>query len=118
MKYEPIERRSKQEVESAIARNDPDELFHAVLSAALYSDDRDWSESICLRLSKHEQFNVRGNAILGFGHIARIHGLLNENKVKPVIEAALSDPSHYVRGQAAAAAADVEFILKWEINRS
>lgn len=117
MKYEPIERRNKGEIESAISRNDPDELLCGVLSAALYSHDGAWAEDICLRLSSHEHFNVRGNAILGFGHIARIHGKLNKTKVKPVIEAAFKDQSDYVRGQADAAADDVEFFLNWKLAR-
>lgn len=117
MKYEPVKRRSHEEVEEAILRDDPEELLEAVLSAALHSDEPHWSENICLRLSNHKHFNVRGNAILGFAQIARIHGRLNENKVKPVIEAALNDESDYVRGQAIAAADDVEFFLKWEVAR-
>ena len=116
MQYEIIEPLSKDEIESAISRNDPDELLYAVLSAALHSDDATWAEEICLRLAKHEHFNVRGNAILGFGHIARIHQQLNEVRVKPLIEAALRDESDYVRGQADGAADDVEFFLKWEID--
>lgn len=117
MKYEAIEPRTKDEIESAISRNDPNELLYAVLSAALYSDDSDCAEGVCLRLASHEHFNVRGNAILGFGHIARIHRKLDESRVKPIIEAALIDESAYVRGHADAAADDVEFFLKWKINR-
>jgi hypothetical protein len=117
MKYEAIEPRSKDEVESAISRDDPNELLYAVISAALHSDDPIWAEGICLRLAKHEHFNVRGNAILGFGHIARIHQQLNESSVRPLIEAALRDESDYVRGQADAAADDVEFFLKWNVHR-
>src|SRR5215217_466254 len=115
MKYETIEPRSKDEIESAISRNDPNDLLSAVISAALYSDDPDWAECICLHLANHEHFNVRGNAILGFGHIARIHGKLDEGRVKPLIEAALIDESDYVRGQAHATADDVEFFLKWKV---
>jgi len=118
LKYKAIEPLSKHEVESAILRNDPDELLHAVLSAALYSDDPDWAEAICLRLAKHEHFNVRGNAILGLGHLARIHGQLNESLIKPLIEAALRDESEYVRSQADAAADDVDLFLKWKVDRS
>ena len=99
MKYEAIEPRSKAEVEAAISRDNPNELLYAVVSAALYSDDPDWAEDICLRLAKHEHFNVRGNAILGFGHIARIHRRLNEGRAKPLIEAALRDASDYVRAK-------------------
>lgn len=116
MKYEAIEPRSKEEVECAISRNDPDELLYAVLSAAFHSGDPTWGEDICLRLAKHENFNVRGNAVLGFGHIARIHRQLNEARVKPLIEDALRDENDYVRGQADSAADDVELFLKWKID--
>jgi hypothetical protein len=117
MEYEAIESRSKDEVEAAISRNDADELLYVVLSAALYADDPAWAEGICLRLAEHENFNVRGNAILGFGHIARIHRQLDGRRVKPVLEAALRDESDYVRGHADAAADDVESFLKWKVKR-
>ena len=117
LKYKAIEPLSKAAVESAISRNDPDELLYAVLSAALYSDDPHWAEAICLRLAKHEHFNVRGNAILGLGHLARIHRQLHKTRVKPLIEAALRDESEYVRNQADAAADDVDFFLKWNVDR-
>ena len=93
MRYEAIEPRSKEEVESAISRNDADELPYAVVSAALYSDDPLWAEGICLRLAKDGQSHVRGDAILGCGDIARIHQRLDEQRVKPIHEAALGDES-------------------------
>ena len=118
LKFESIEPSSREEIESAISRDDPGELLYAVLSAALYSDDAGWAEDVCVRLSHHEHFNVRGNAILGFGHIARIHGKLTQRKVMPLIESALKDESDYVRGQANSAAADVEWFLKWRITKT
>lgn len=118
MKYEAIEPRTKEEVEAAISRNDPHELLYVVIAAALYSDDPHWAEGVCLRLARHEHLNVRGNALLGFGHIARIHGRLDENRVKPLIEAGLKDGSEYVRGQADAAADDVEFFVGWKLYRA
>jgi hypothetical protein len=117
MKYEVIPTLSKDEIETAIVRDDPEELLYAVLSAALYSDDPVWAEDVCVRLSSHKHFNVRGNAILGFGHLARIHGILTERRVKPIIEAGFRDESSYVRGHADDAADDVELFLKWKIKR-
>jgi hypothetical protein len=117
MKYEAGEPRSTDEIEAAISRNDPNELANAVISAALHADDPAWAEALCLRLAKHEHVNVRGNAILGFGHIARIHRQLDKGRVKPLIEAALRDASGYVRTQADGAADDVELFLKWKIDR-
>jgi hypothetical protein len=117
MKYEEIPLLTKDEVEDAILRDDPDELLFIVLSAALYADDVDWAQCVCNRLAKHDNFNVRGNAILGFGHIARVHNMLDINIAKPAIEAGLKDVSEYVRGQADCAANDVEFFLGWSIKR-
>ena len=117
MKYEAIPALNRDEIESAILRNDSEELLYVVLSAALHSDDAVFAEDVCVRLSDHEHFNVRGNAILGFGHIARIHKKLTQRRVKPLIEVALSDRNEYVRGQANSAADDVEFFLKWKLNR-
>ena len=117
MKYEKIEELSRTEIEAAILRDNPDELLSAVLSAALYSEDSDWAEDVCIRLATHKHFNVRGNAILGFGHIARIHEKLDEAKVKPLIESALEDENEYVRGQAQDAKDDVKFYLRWRFKR-
>ena len=117
MKYEPIKRLSEGEVEAAILRNDPQELPSAIISAALHSDDPDWAEDVCLRMSEHEHSNVRGNAIFGFAHIARNHGKLDQKKVKPVIEAAFNDENNFVRVQADDAADELEWLLKWKINR-
>ena len=116
-KYEKIEELSQTEVEAAILRDNSDELVYAVLSAALYAEDAAWAEDICARLAAHENENVRGNAILGFGHIARIHEQLTEATVKPLIEAALEDESADVRGQAEGAKDDVKFFLRWRFKR-
>jgi hypothetical protein len=117
MKYEPIPEMSVADVEAAISRNQPEDLLVAVLSAALYGRDREWAEGICSRLAAHEHFNVRGTAILGLGHLARIHGRLDRLVVLPIIEAGLVDPHEYVRGQANAAADDVEHFLGWSLVR-
>src|SRR6185503_13289692 len=93
MKYYDIEKLSTAEVEAAILRNKPIELSTAVLSAALYADSAEWAQGVCERLATHPNENVRGNAILGFGHVARINGRLTESRVRPLIEAGLRDDS-------------------------
>jgi hypothetical protein len=117
VKYEPIPEMSVGDIEAAIDRNEPEELLVAVLSAALYGSDLGWAESVCAKLASHEHFSVRGNAILGFGHLARIHGRLDRPVALPIIEAGLGDSHEYVRGQAEAAADDVEHFLGWSIAR-
>lgn len=109
---------SKGDIEFALRNNDPMTLSIAVLSAALHSHDAAWAESLCVQLAAHPDNNVRGNAILGFGHIARIHRKLNIESVRPLLEAALKDSNSYVRGQADSATDDVRHFLGWNIKKS
>lgn len=114
MKYEPIQRYNKTEIENAIEENDTEELPLMVLSIALYSDNCQYAEDFCVRFSNHAHFAVRANAIQGFGHIARIDGKLNEELIKPIIKRALKDESEFVRGAAIDAKDDTKHFLKWK----
>jgi hypothetical protein len=71
-----------------------------------------------VRLAGHENADVRGNAVVGFGHIARINRKLTESRVRLLIEDASRDENDYVRGHAESAADDVELFLRWRVTRS
>ena len=101
------------EVEAALERNDPEELSIVVLSVALHADDAQSAQDLCIRLASHADANVRGNAIEGLAHVARLHGVLEEARARPVVEAALKDPEDWVRGAAEHARDDLEVFLKW-----
>ncbi len=104
-------------MEAALLRDDPGELARAVLAAALHAEDGAWAEDVCARLASHASPTVRGNAVLGFGHVARVHGALGRERAMPILEAALADADEYVRGQAHAAVDDVEHFLGWRTSR-
>jgi len=98
---------TKQDVEAVVARGAPDELLYVPIVVSMDPPDCAWSERICLALATHTDFNVRGNAILGFGHLARTCGKLNLTAVVPIIATALRDEHEYVRGHAHDAAGDL-----------
>ncbi|HEU0051558.1 MAG TPA: hypothetical protein VFQ39_00230 [Longimicrobium sp.] len=104
-----------EDVEAVIAHGEPDELLHVPIAVSLSPPDCAWAAEVCLRLAAHPHFNVRGNAILGFGHLARTCGALDEARVRPLVEAALRDPDDYVCGQAECAAGDLGHFLGWMI---
>ena len=106
---------TKRDVEAVVARGLPDELLYVPIAITLDPPDYAWSERICLALAKHQHFNVRGNAILGFGHLARTCGRLNLAAVIPVIAATLHDEHEYVRGHADDAAGDLLHYLGVQI---
>lgn len=104
---------TEADVEAVLARGDPEELLYVPIVVGMNADNcnREWAETICLRLATHSHFNVRGNAVLGLGHIARTCRALNTPAAVPVIAAALQDDHEFVRGHAASAAEDLGVYL-------
>ncbi|WP_185814580.1 hypothetical protein [Xanthomonas sp. SS] len=98
---------TEQDVEAVLARGLPDELLYVPIVITMDPTDCAWSGRICLSLASHDHFNVRGNAVLGFGHLARTCGHLDLEAVVPVIAAALHDEHEYVRGHAMDVADDL-----------
>lgn len=110
---------TKDDVTQVLQRGDPKELLYIpiLVSMNVDHDDREWAENICIALADHPDFNVRGNAILGFGHIARICQTLSTQKILPLVEKALKDEHEFVRGQADSAASDIAFFLKIPLKK-
>jgi len=104
---------TEQDVEDVIARGDPQELLYVPIVVSMDPPDPDWSQEICLRLADHEHWNVRGNAVLGFGHLARTTGQLDKSRVMPLVTSALTDSNSYVRGHAKDAVDDISHHLGW-----
>jgi hypothetical protein len=117
LKYEEIPEWTRDVVERALRDDDPDALLRAVVAVAMHDADWRYAQDLCIRLSSHPHFNVRGNAVLGFGHIARVHRRLDRVVVQPIIEAALRDANDYVRGHGVDAADDTEQFLGWQYDK-
>jgi hypothetical protein len=104
------------DVDAALARDQPDELLHVPILVSLDPPDCAWAQDVCIRLAAHAHATVRGNAVLGLGHLARTCGALDSPRVLPLLESALRDSDGYVRGQAHAAADDVAHFLGWRMD--
>lgn len=104
---------TEDDVEIVIARGDPEELLYVPIVVGMNADacEPGWAEKICLQLASHPHFNVRGNAVLGLGHIARTCRALSLELAVPVIAVALRDPHDFVRGHAFTAAEDLNTYL-------
>ena len=113
--YEAIEFRGEAAAEATIARNEPAELLYVPVAVSLHAERLAWAQGVCARLAVHPHFNVRGNAVLGFGHLARRFGWLERAVVAPLVVRALADADPYVRGQAHAAVDDLQHFLGWDL---
>jgi hypothetical protein len=107
-----------EEVEAVLARGEPAELAYVAVCVSMDPPDCDWAQDVCVRLAAHADPVVRGNAVLGFGHLARTCGTLDPARVRPLLAQALADADAYVRGQAHAAAGDVALSLGWDLTDS
>jgi len=111
--YKEVSFSCENDAQEALKANDAEDLKRAVIGVALYCPTSEFAIDYCLRLVGHADAEVRGNAILGFGHLARRFGFL-PSEVKALIKEGLSDPDEHVRGQALAAADDTRIFLKWD----
>jgi hypothetical protein len=113
--FEQPDYKGQQALLDAINRNDTMLLPSMIIATVLYDDDFEFARTACIRLCEHEGEIIRGNAILGFGHLARLFGKLGEQEIA-IIKRGLHDPSDYVRGQAHAAADDLKQFLEVDVR--
>ena len=106
--YEEINAITRTDAEAAAERDIPKELAVCVVAVALHEMNRVFAQQYCLSLASHRDNVVRGNAILGFGHLARRFQEIDTTRVVPVVEAGLKDENEYVRGHAFDAADDIQ----------
>ena len=103
----------RKEVETVIEEDELDEVLSATIDIAMASADPDWATSCLIRLAVHRDTDVRGNAMIGFAHLADRFGDLSRKDVEPVLRAGLLDPKPHVREQAGAALDEIGESLGW-----
>ena len=116
VRFQDLARFPHADVDAAIMRNDPDELQLVPITVALASSELALAQEVCLKLCSHEHFRVRGNAVMSLGHLARRFRSLDEDKVRPLLESALSDNNEYVKTLAKSAADEIHQFLHWLIR--
>lgn len=91
------------------------QVLNAILYATMKFPDWQWPQAACLLLSQKKDPDIRGLAILGLGHIARVHGVLEKDSALATIRRGLKDSEEIVRGQAENAKEDIQKYLGWKI---
>lgn len=91
MKYEDVLPISRQELRDALASDSNERAARAIIAAALHDPDWTWAEQQCLVALQDKREEVRAAAIIGLGHIARVHGRSTLSVVIPALKALSSD---------------------------
>jgi HEAT repeat protein len=115
-KFQDLEAPAPKDVHAALLRNDAEELRLMAITIALSGLDFNLTQTVCIRLASFPDSQVRGNALVSLGHLARRFGQLDEQAVRPLIESALHDGDAYVRERAKSAADEIHQFLYWNIR--
>jgi len=107
---------TKDTILELLSDDDPHVLPHIPIVVSMDPPDCRWALSICIALAGHVDATIRGNAVLGFGHLARNCPDLNVGPVAPILRDALEDRRPYVRGQANSAKDDIEHFHQLELT--
>lgn len=106
MEYRDPGTGGRGELLAAIDKNEARELCEAMIAAALNVDDWEWLQNQFVELLHHPDLNVRAIAATSLGHVARVHGHLDVERVRPLLEALRQH--HKTRGFADTALEDIE----------
>jgi hypothetical protein len=86
LKYREVLPISRGDAEDAFAKDQPESVIHALLSLAYHDPDWRWVQSFCVKYARHEDLWVRRTAVTCLGHLARIHGEVDEDIILPLLE--------------------------------
>ena len=103
-------------IETILATGSIDDLARLSIAVGEYCPEWKYAQDVCLRLAEHPDENVRANACLGLGYIARTCGRLEQHLVKPVLLREFRCQTK-LRGQIADAIEDLNFFLGWRLAR-
>jgi len=101
----------------ALEEGGTEELRELVRRIVQDAEDARFAEICCVRLARHRNALVRGDALAGFGRLAQRFGRLDRRRVQRLVETGLHAHHEYVREQAASAADDLETHLDWRLDR-
>lgn len=117
MKYEQIEPIDRHQAEKLLASNRRDAICRTLVSVATFDSDRRWAQAQCLKFARHDDPFVRGVAATCLGHLARIHGAIDEDEVVPVVCELLRDKDPGTRGKAQDTLSDFSIFLGWNSRK-
>jgi len=112
-KFQDLDTFTEHDVEEALKRDADDEISFVPLTIALAATDPAYAQQVCLKLAADPRPLVRGNALASLGHLARRFRSLDEQLVKPLVEAGLIDTDESVRISAKSSADEIHQFLGW-----
>jgi hypothetical protein len=109
MRFEEAQPISREEAAQNLVGPDRDLISSTLVRLALHDKERPWLESLMVQFMRHEDPWIRGVAAMCVGHIARIHGQIDQTAILPLLQSLLNDPA--TAGKARDALDDIEIYI-------
>ena len=89
--FEAIEKLGRSRALRLLGGSDQPARSRAIISLALHDKDWRWVQNLCLSLLDDPNPDIRASALLGLGHVARLHRRLDLERVLPRVRASSGD---------------------------
>jgi hypothetical protein len=109
-KFRQIDPISRNDAEGIFRNGTPSAIAVTLVRLAYHEPDWKWVQDKCIGFSSHSDVWVRRTCATCFGHIARIHGEIERDKVMVVLKRLLLDSD--VKGEAEDTLEDFKVFLK------
>lgn len=86
LQYEQLEPISRHDAEAAFSSGDTDSIISALLSLSYFGEEPEWTQSKCLEFMQMPDRDIKRVAITAIGHLARVTGQIDRERVLPILE--------------------------------
>jgi len=110
LRYYDIPPIDRKEAETCLVSGSIEDICRALISLAHHDPDWQWVQQKCFEFIRHRDKEIRANAALCLGHLARIHRKLDKQRAISTLRKMLSDPE--LAGRAQDVLDDIEMYLR------
>lgn len=107
--YDEVKPIDRNIAEVYFSSGDPECICNALVAITFHDQDWKWVQEKCLFFLMSENTDISGLSATCLGHIARIHGQLDEDRVVNMLQERLTDPQ--LSGRIEDALDDIEMFL-------
>jgi hypothetical protein len=108
-KYQDVKVIEKDKAEQIFLTNNVENICSALVSISFYEKDWKWAQDKCLEFLINNNVIIAGLAAICLGHIARIHGKIEKDRVINALKHNLSNKE--LAGQIQDALDDIELYI-------
>jgi hypothetical protein len=98
-----------EEIEKKLRSKDSTIVINTLLEITFHNQNWEWVQDLCIELLENKNPDIKGLAVTCIGHIARIHGTIDKEKVLKAFESRKND--HTINGRIEDAIDDINMFV-------